>query len=91
MGAPICPKAVGNAHTPISHAHTHIYVTDARRLDGAKILLIFQMCKLKMHFIVFYMAKLAICTIRFAVFATFTTTNKSFFERPVRKLNVSCS
>lgn len=21
MGAPICPKAVGNAHTPISHAH----------------------------------------------------------------------
>lgn len=44
-----------------------------------------------MHFIFFYMAKLAICTIRFAVFATFTTTNKSFFERPVRKLNVSCS
>ena len=21
MGVPICPKAVGNAHTPISHAH----------------------------------------------------------------------
>ena len=32
MGAPICPKAVGNAHTPISHAHIRIHVMDARRL-----------------------------------------------------------
>ena len=32
MGVPICPKAVGNAHTPISHAHIRIHVMDARRL-----------------------------------------------------------
>lgn len=41
-----------------------------------------------MHFIFFYMAKLAICTIRFAVFATFTTTNKSFFEHGVQRLTL---